>query len=375
MLEADQHPLFLFFQPLVLSQGLPPCLPENIMHKQKLNRRLCWRKLFLFILLFGLFSIQANAASFDCNKATTWLEKTVCSNPELSKLDEQMAKAYHDALASLSPEGQEETKQNQRQWLKEISYIKAEYDKYYAEHKEYASNHDERITGGLKGAYEKRIKQLQESLIKFPDRIFRNVYINRSYADKACPYVLVKRHLRYPQIESPRDENEKFWNNFISKIAVDHFKEYDACQEMDHIWAVSFSNKHLISFQGQRFWYTQDLPHGQADRGSFNWLLEPRRELQASDLFDDKTDWRNKLTALVAEKVKEQEAADKTNYKIGPDGLKAMVTSPAEWEISKDGLGFRFIIQYWRGPAALVTIDWKTLDPYLSKNGRSLIYD
>ena len=75
----------------------------------------------IIIALFGLLSAQATAASFDCKKAATWVEKTVCSNPELSKLDEDLAKAYSDALASLSPEGQQETKQYQKQWLKEIS--------------------------------------------------------------------------------------------------------------------------------------------------------------------------------------------------------------------------------------------------------------
>ncbi len=39
-----------------------------------------------------LLSTHANAASFDCNKATTWIEKTICTNTELSDLDEAMAK-------------------------------------------------------------------------------------------------------------------------------------------------------------------------------------------------------------------------------------------------------------------------------------------
>jgi DNA-directed RNA polymerase specialized sigma subunit len=65
-------------------------------------RRLCWEKLFVVIALFGLLSTQATAASFDCNKAASWVEKSVCSNAELSKLDDQLAKSYHDALASLS---------------------------------------------------------------------------------------------------------------------------------------------------------------------------------------------------------------------------------------------------------------------------------
>ncbi len=41
-----------------------------------------------------LLSTYANSASFDCNKAATWVEKTVCDSPELSKLDDTMAKKY-----------------------------------------------------------------------------------------------------------------------------------------------------------------------------------------------------------------------------------------------------------------------------------------
>jgi uncharacterized protein len=334
------------------------------------NRRLCWGKLFIIIALFGLLSTQAVAASFDCNKAASWLEKTVCSNPELSKLDEQLAKAYRDALASLSPEGQKETKQYQRQWLKELSSYGIAKRKVGFSEGDKAGN-----LSLLKSFYKKRIEQLQQSLIKFPGRIFRNVHVDHSKTDRTCPYVFVKKELTYPQIENPGDENEKFWNNFIAKKAVDKFKEYDLCQDMDHEYEVSFSNRHLISFQGQLYWYTQGLPHGLGGRFFFNWLLEPKRELKASDLFNDKTDWRNKLTELVAQKVKEQEAADEATYEIGPDGLEAMVTSPDEWEISKEGLGFRFIEQDWRGPTALITIGWKTLDPYVSKYGHALISD
>jgi uncharacterized protein len=117
----------------------------------------------IIIVLFGLLSTQATAASFDCKKAASWVEKSVCSNPELSKLDEELAKAYNDALASLSPEGQKETKQYQKQWLKEISYIKAKYDKYYAENKEYARHHDERIVGTLRRDYKKKSRNFKES--------------------------------------------------------------------------------------------------------------------------------------------------------------------------------------------------------------------
>ena len=122
--------------------------------------------IILIIALCGLLSTQAAAASFDCKKAASWLEKTVCANPELSKLDEEMAKAYHDALASLSPEGQKETKQYQKQWLKALSPCKARRKVKYFDNSAEC----------LKVAYARRIRELQQILIKFPDRIFRNVY-------------------------------------------------------------------------------------------------------------------------------------------------------------------------------------------------------
>ena len=52
-------------------------------------------------LLFsvGICSV-GNAASFDCNKATTETEIAICNDPELSALDELMAEAYFLAKAA-----------------------------------------------------------------------------------------------------------------------------------------------------------------------------------------------------------------------------------------------------------------------------------
>ena len=115
----------------------------------KINRTVSIISL-ISIALFGLLSTQATAASFDCKKAATWVEKTVCANPELSKLDEELAKAYHEALTNLSPEGQRETKQYQKQWLKRMS-------------KKISSLSDAENKNSLKYAYEERITQLQHN--------------------------------------------------------------------------------------------------------------------------------------------------------------------------------------------------------------------
>jgi uncharacterized protein YecT (DUF1311 family) len=181
----------------------------------------------IIIALCGLLSTQAVAASFDYKKAASWLEKTVCSNPELSKLDEDLAKAYHDALASLSPAGQKETKQYQKQWLKEISYIKPSWDKFYAKKKDRpASASDKMSVGDLRRDYKKRIEELQGILTKFPPRIFRKVYVSNAKTNNDCENLVERKKLSYPQIENPRDENEKLWNTLIYKKVRADFKEH-----------------------------------------------------------------------------------------------------------------------------------------------------
>jgi len=57
-----------------------------------------------------------NAASFDCNKATTETEKAICDDPELSALDKRMSKAYKRARGSTS--SGDKYKSNQFKWLK-----------------------------------------------------------------------------------------------------------------------------------------------------------------------------------------------------------------------------------------------------------------
>jgi uncharacterized protein YecT (DUF1311 family) len=296
---------------------------------------------FLIIILLGvLFSVNANAASFDCKKAASWVEKTVCANPELSKLDEDMAKAYHDALASLSPEGQNEIREYQKQWIKNIYHINKDKRAYKKEASPIVGGGvsiKKDVSFALKFAYEDRIKEIQGSLSKYPDRIFRNVRIHNSKGD-----------ITYPQIENPRDENEKLWNSIIFKRVHEH-KKYDVgC-------SVSFSNKQMISVNGYP--------------SQFSWLLKERRELQTSDIFDDKTDWRNKLVTFAAQKTKELEAAEDQSY-IEPQMDELF--SSSVWSISEDGLSFDVPTSNFRGTGT-ITIEWSILDPYLNKSGRSIL--
>ena len=89
-----------------------------------------------------LLSTYANSASFDCKKATTWVEKTICESTELSKLDEAMAKKYKNDLINESndKDSKDWVIYEQRTWLKfqrntckDTSCLIREYKEYIEE--------------------------------------------------------------------------------------------------------------------------------------------------------------------------------------------------------------------------------------------------
>jgi tetratricopeptide (TPR) repeat protein len=69
-------------------------------------------------VLFGLFAVMSfssRAASFNCEKADTKIEKMICGDAELSKLDEKLNAAYR--TASSDEKQAASIKQAQRQWI------------------------------------------------------------------------------------------------------------------------------------------------------------------------------------------------------------------------------------------------------------------
>lgn len=75
------------------------------------------RKIFVTsFLLASSFSVGAQAASFDCAKAGTNIEKLICSNESISAQDENLAKTYKSALDASADKN--ELKQQQLAWLK-----------------------------------------------------------------------------------------------------------------------------------------------------------------------------------------------------------------------------------------------------------------
>jgi uncharacterized protein len=61
---------------------------------------------------------SANSASFDCGKASTKIEKMICGDAELSRLDEDLGKSYRQALDERADK--QGIMQEQKRWIKEV---------------------------------------------------------------------------------------------------------------------------------------------------------------------------------------------------------------------------------------------------------------
>lgn len=68
-------------------------------------------------MAFWALAAFAQAASFDCAKASTLAENLVCSNPTLSRLDDMLATAYREAEQSLN--AAPDLLQKQRRWMRQ----------------------------------------------------------------------------------------------------------------------------------------------------------------------------------------------------------------------------------------------------------------
>jgi uncharacterized protein len=72
----------------------------------------------IVLLLMSLWTSAGIAASFDCSKARSNMEKAICGDKQLSHLDEELASVYKNARQKLSPASSQILVSSQRSWLR-----------------------------------------------------------------------------------------------------------------------------------------------------------------------------------------------------------------------------------------------------------------
>jgi len=72
----------------------------------------------LLLLCAAWLPLSTQAASFGCLDVDTDVESAICADPELNRLDEDLAEQYQDVLSQLSSREARRLRQEQRTWLR-----------------------------------------------------------------------------------------------------------------------------------------------------------------------------------------------------------------------------------------------------------------
>lgn len=190
----------------------------------------------VFLFLLFIVAPMANSASFDCAHASTNIEKTICSDRELSRLDEELSAAYKSALASLDTK--KSVTESQRQWISKERNTCEQYTKKTV------------ATSCLKAAYQLRTFMLRS--MSTPMTKTLGIYTKKV---QAC----------YFDSSSNGPVCEGYVDDKISVTESAGFIKVDM--------ELNFYNGHMCSFDGNAIWQNGHLI-AEAEAAEANCVVE-----------------------------------------------------------------------------------------------------
>lgn len=314
----------------------------------------------------------AQAASFDCARASTEVEKAICANPRLSRSDDVLARAYATALGGLSDEAKATIQASQRKWLGFAALACT------ADARPFTAPLTDEQQGCLDMVYRARIEELSLSRMEGEWR----VYPKSSYSLVDDPDPDVYQGVATKQISSPRiDEDSEVARSFNALM-----EERDAAATPDpqaedyltsdtvHSIGVDSVGSRRISLRIDNYWMGHGAAHGNYSITYEHYLTDEGRMLEARDLFTGEGFEKalGTLTLAALDETVEGGIWDEAR----PEVPRA-AADPLRWNLTEDGLEITFqpyeVAAYAAG-APTVTIDWDELSEYLAPDYGDLLY-
>lgn len=329
------------------------------------------RMMLAGLLLLGAVPM-AQAASFDCGKATTPVEKAICSNPELGRRDEVLAKAYATALGGLGDEARATMQAGQRDWLNYAELSCTEHATPFTA----PLNEDQQSC--LLNNYSQRIRALGESRMQGDWRI----YLKTAYDVVDDPDPDVFQAVSANEMMSPRiddsSETAATFNALMDEadaaLAPDPSDEgYAASDTMIETRVVS-SGTDRISLELNSWWMGHGAAHGNYTITYSHYLIDQQRMLEASDLFTG-DGWQEALGQMALEEL--DRTIDGGIWDEARPEVPKVAIDPSRWNITGDALQIIFqpyeVTAYAAG-APTISIPWDKLSGFLTDDYSSLIY-
>ena len=300
----------------------------------------------------ALIGPPAHAAALDCGKAQRPHDKTICADPTLHQLDQDLAAAYARLADVASDAGRAQVARDERD------------RRTFAQERCTASD-----VACLTAAY----RQGVSSVAKFADLPSSAVLIPVEHfrigpASQKDPGYRASVQLAFPRLDRPIEP----WSDQFETAArqtAERLLPDDVATDALVDYRPTFIAPDLVAVAFDTWTYPDHAAHGMGQQVAFNYLPAQQRTLHAADLFQSGTTWSGFLAERAFAGLQAQAASGGWSLSVsGPGELEAAVADPANWQIHPDGLGLYFapttVGPYVAGEHA-VLVPWADLKPYL----------
>jgi hypothetical protein len=334
------------------------------------------------LILISLLCPALHAASFDCSKADSPIQKAICSDPKLTAAESTMATLYRTDLAQLSSASIGFLRADQVQWLAWMQQLC---------HADDGLLQTPAIATCLQPLYYERIKALRKSVLRQDGMSFliRTQYLA---APESGPIPGNPPHPGFGTLRASwpaadtADEDWVAWNHTTEQRMlrmvgpVDNTPPPtqwtdDLAQSQD-----TTAEAHLKSVEHDRVTTglsVQTMGHGAAHPSeswqTLTYLLTQHRALRADDVFTPTAPWRETLAQIAWKQIS---TGDKKTYIYeqikGPDAkeIQQVLLNTGNWTLEHDGLHIsypEYAVSPRFAPMDDTVIPWSDLKSLLSQ--------
>jgi uncharacterized protein len=292
----------------------------------------------LLIIGLVLMSQGSFSASFDCAKASLPQEKIVCSNPELGRLDDALAKAYNDTKDKFSNEGKIAIKADEARWLKGLKSscdINSSFE-----------NNIPRISSCLTKEYKARISVLNRQAIPV------NGYLS---------YSITTKNVSFEQIDGAGQSIQRI--NAYSRAAALDFLAIN--KDDTYSVYISFPTKYIIQVT-EHIETSGGVYLDSASSNSY-FMSADGRMLKGDDFFiKSKIDEFSAL--LIREIRKGADKETKDCYEtVDQKGIKSDLMSLKGVLLMKGGISLSLGVPHYCRALDLVDFGINTINPFVTE--------
>jgi uncharacterized protein len=336
------------------------------------------------LLVFSAPVVTAEAASFDCAKASTPFEKAICGDDDLSTADERLARTYAYAIGGLSESALSTMRTGQREWLG-FAQRACTRDAIPLT----SGSYDDRGLRCLVDLFDSRSRVLEQSRlinsIRFYPLTFYSAVVDDYEKDNPDSSWPVGQHeLAIVQIdgdqpfaaafnELARKQGEEMSGIFAAQGGAEQIQTEGSADSSVILKVDSLPGPGRITLIANTYWYGHGAAHGNYSIDYHHFMVDEERWLEASDIFDGKG-WQKALLDMVIEASREEHGDDL--MLDDPTYIADSIIDPTRWHLSS---AYDLIVQFqpyeiasYAYGAPTTRISWRELEKFMTDQASSI---